>query len=84
MKIQPTIPVNFGIYKGKKPTTYGIKETGIINGKKLDVYTAYENGKIKHKLYYFYDSAGNWIKSKLKYFDENGEQKEIRSKNYGK
>lgn len=80
MKIQPTNPINFGIYQGTKLTRYGKRDTGIINGKKLDIYTAYENGKVKHKLYYLYDNAGNWIKSKLKYFNDFGELKTIRSK----
>lgn len=83
MKLQPTNPINFGIYQGTKFTRYGKRDTGIINGNKLDIYTAYEEGKVKHKLYYLYDSAGNWIKSKLKYFDDFGELKTIRSKKNG-
>ena len=84
MKLQPTNPVNFGIYQQTKITRYGKIDKGIINGKKLDIYTSYENGKVKHRLYYLTDLAGNWIKSKLKYFDDKGELKTIRSTNYGK
>ena len=84
MQIQPTNPVNFGIYKGTKPTRYGRIDTGIINGKKLDIYYSYENRQIKHKLYYLTDNIGNWIKSKLIYFDDKGERKVIRSTPNGK
>lgn len=79
MNIQPTLPVNFGIYKGTKPTRYGKIDTGLFKGNKIDVYYSYENNKIKHKLYYVTDSLGNWIKSKLIYFDDFGEKKVIKS-----
>ena len=50
-----------------------IKDTGFINGKKLEIYSAYSReGKLLHKLYYLADTVGNWIKSKLKYYDEQG------------
>ena len=77
--IQPNSPT-FGIYQVTKVTHYGHRDTGILRGYKLDIYTAKENGKLKHKLYYLSDSVGNWIKSKLVIFNKNSKQI-IRSEN---
>ena len=58
----------------EKLRDYGkvIKDVGYINDKKLEIYSAYSReGKLLHKLYYLADSVGNWIKSKLKYYDEH-------------
>lgn len=90
LKIQ-TIPTTnisktppFKCHKGttEKIRDYGkvIKDTGIINGKRLDIYSAYDlEGNLIHKLYYLADSVGNWIKSKLKYYENGKVVKEVRS-----
>ena len=90
MKIQPIPTTNisktppFKCHKGttEKLRDYGkvIKDTGVFNNKKLDIYSAYNNqGEIVHKLYYLSDSLGNWLKSKLKYYENGKVVKEIRS-----
>lgn len=82
MKIQP---ITFKCHQGttEKLRDYGkvIKDTGFIYGKKLEIYSAYSReGKLVHKLYYLADSLGNWIKSKLKYYGNDGRcYKTIRS-----
>lgn len=83
MRIQPIQQNNtsFGIYKVTKMTSYGNRVTGLINGYKLDVYTAKEDGELIHKLYYLTDKAGNWIKSKLKYYKGGSVVKVINSEN---
>ena len=90
MKIQP-IPTTsisktppFKCHQGttEKLRDYGkvIKDTGFINGKKLEIYSAYsKEGKLLHKLYYLADSVGNWLKSKLKYYENGKVVKTIRS-----
>lgn len=77
MKIQPINNINFKCHQGttEKLRDYGkvIKDTGIINGKRLEIYSAYSReGKLIHKLYYLADGLGNWIKSKLKFYDNYG------------
>lgn len=85
MYVQGVISPTFNCHKKSAEylRDYGkvIKDTGFINGKKLEIYSAYSHeGKIIHKLYYLADNVGNWIKSKLKYFDEQGKcYKTIRS-----
>lgn len=86
MKVQPIdIPPPFKCHQESKEMLrdYGkvIKDTGFIYGKKLEIYSAYSReGKLLHKLYYLADSLGNWLKSKLKYYDESGKCfKTIRS-----
>lgn len=74
MKIQP---VSFKCHTNttERLRDYGkvIQDTGIFKGYKLDIYSAYSReGKLLHKLYYLSDIVGNWIKSKLKYYDESG------------
>ena len=87
MNIQP---ITFKCHQGttEKLRDYGkvIKDTGFINGKKLEIYSAYSReGKLLHKLYYLADAVGNWIKSKLKYYDETGNcYKTVRSETLGK
>lgn len=82
MNIQP---ISFKCHKDSREMLrdYGkvIKDTGIINNKRLEIYSAYSReGKLIHKLYYLADSVGNWIKSKLKYYDNNGKcYKTLRS-----
>lgn len=84
MKIQPTNNIVFKCHKSsvEKIRDFGkvIKDTGIINGKRLDIYSAYDlEGNLIHKLYYLADSVGNWIKSKLKYYENGKVVKEVRS-----
>ena len=85
MNVQPIDNIKFKCHKGttEKLRDYGkvIKDTGFINNKKLEIYSAYSHeGKLLHKLYYLADAVGNWIKSKLKYYDENGNcYKTVRS-----
>lgn len=84
MKVQPISSINFQCRKGsvEKIRDFGkvIQETGIINGKKLDIYSAYDKeGNLVHKLYYLADNVGNWIKSKLKYYENGKCYKVLRS-----
>ena len=77
-------PVSFKCHTDTKEMLkpYGkvIKDTGFINGKKLEIYSAYSReGKLIHKLYYLADSVGNWIKSKLVYYQNGKKFKTIRS-----
>lgn len=68
MKIQP-IPKNspsFGIYIKTTPKYYGYITHGVHRGYSIDIYNAYDNGLLRHKLYYVKDVLGNWVKSKLK------------------
>ena len=85
MKVQPIqIPPPFKCHQATTETMkpYGkvIKETGIIKGFKLDVYSAYtREGKLVHKLYYLSDKVGNWVKSKLVYYQNGKKFKTVRS-----
>lgn len=78
-------PVFDGIRQESKEVLreYGkvTRERGFLNDKRLDIYNAYnKEGKLIHKLYYLTDRVGNWIKSKLVYFDDDGKKyKEIIS-----
>ena len=63
-----------------KPYGKVVKDVGIINGKKLEIYSAYtREGKLIHKLYYLSDKVGNWLKSKLVYYQDGKKFKTIRS-----
>lgn len=81
MKIQPVFKnkPSFGIYKTIKATSYGTRQTGVINGFKLDIYTAKENNQITQKLYYLADKSGKWLRSKLVYFENGKKVKVIKS-----
>lgn len=85
MQIQPLRhpspnPISFGIYKITEVKHYGYKDTGFLKNQKLDIYVAKddENG-IKHKLYYLSDKVGNFIKSKLVYFENGKKVQTVRS-----
>lgn len=84
-KPNPPQPVFKGIRQGSKDymRDYGkvTRERGFFNGKRLDVYSAYDKeGKLVNKLYYLADNVGNWLKSKLVYFDKDGKKyKQITS-----
>ena len=69
MKVGAVSNINFGIYKGTRQTYYGFVDSGVYRDKIIDIYHAfYEDGTLKHKLYYVTDLARKWIKSKLKFF----------------
>ena len=77
--------ISFGIYKQTKISDSGyrkvVRDIGIVNNKKIDIYNAYEDGTLVHKLYYLSDLVGNWIKSKLKYITNGKVSKTVRSEN---
>ena len=81
----PNQPVFKGIRQGSKDymREYGkvTRERGFFKGKRLDVYSAYDKeGNLVNKLYYLADNVGNWLKSKLVYFDKDGKKyKQITS-----
>jgi hypothetical protein len=81
VKPRPIDSVNFGIYLKTRKTSYGQCDYGIYKNKNIEIYTAKENGKLIHKLFYVSDAVRNFIKSKLIYF-ENGIKKVLRC--YGK
>ena len=75
--IQPN-PVTFGIYKNTRITGYGQCDYGVYKNHNIEIYTAKENNKLIHKLFYVSDAVRNFIKSKLIYF-ENGIKRVVRS-----
>ena len=83
MRIEPiTTPFKCHMSTNESLRDYGkvIKDSGVINGFKLDIYSAYtREGKVIHKLYYLSDAVGNWVKSKLVYFQDGKKYKTIRS-----
>lgn len=86
MRIKPlnTYNSSFGIYLKTKPTRYGHVTSGKFKGNNIDVYTAYENGYLRHKLYYVKNAAGNWLKSKLKFYYKGEYVGQARAENVGK
>lgn len=60
----------FGIYINTKPTWYGYVTEGKYKGHTIDVYTAFENNKIRHKLFYVIDAANKWLKTKLIFYKD--------------
>ena len=81
MKIQPTNQNFNGIYKFTKSTSYGKRIHGESRGYDLDVYVK-ENKvskNIEHKLYCIFKDD-KWIKSYLRFFNNDKLCKEIRSK----
>ena len=75
MKVSP-----IKIYKQTIITRYGRRISGSSRGYEYDVFIKEDNGQIEHKLYYV-RKAGEWIKSRLLYFSNNKQYKEIRSQN---
>lgn len=82
MKPNPISPVSFGIYLRTRKTSYGQCDYGIYKNNNIEIYTAKENGKLIHKLFYVSDAVRNFIKSKLIYF-ENGIKKIVRGSGKG-
>jgi hypothetical protein len=74
--IQPN-PITFGIYLKTRKTGYGQCDYGVYKNHNIEIYTAKENNKLIHKLFYVSDAVRNFIKSKLIYF-ENGIKKVVR------
>lgn len=79
-----------GIYQGTTVKIYPQNRKTVINhgiykGANIDVYSIYEDNKLKNKLYYVTDALG-WFKSKLKYFKgkkcENVINSERKEKTY--
>ena len=54
---------------------------GIYKGYNIDIYTSFNNGFICHKLFYVKNNVGEWIKSKLIYFENNKIIKKVISEN---
>ena len=74
MKIKPLNTYNptFGIYLKTIPKPYGHIVHGSYKGNIIDVHNAFndDNGLLRHKLYYVKNAAGNWLKSKLKFYKD--------------
>lgn len=60
----------FGIYVKTKPMWYGYVTEGKYKGHTIDVYTAFENNKIRHKLFYVTDAVNKWLKTKLIFYKD--------------
>ena len=78
MRIDTSSQISFGIYKNTRVTSYGQCVSGVFRNKNIEIYSAKEDGRLIHKLFYVSDSVRNFIKSKLIYF-ENGNKKIVRS-----
>lgn len=72
--------ISFGIYKQTKPTSYGKRISGLYKDYEIDVYIAEKAGKLQHKLYYV-RKCGEWLKSKLVYFENGIKSKVVHSQN---
>ena len=75
---------SFKCHKGttERIRDYGkvIQDTGFFKGNQLDIYSVYDKeGSLMYKLCYLSDSVGNWLKSKLEYYENGKVVKEIRS-----
>lgn len=73
-------PVSFGMKFKTIPTSYGKRISGSARGYDYDVFVKEANGQIVHKLYYV-KKAGQWIKSRLLYFVDNKQVKEVKCQN---
>lgn len=82
----PSYNISMGLNRVPTKRTYYLKNSFIENDIiKLKEHTIlisknYPEGKLSSTLFYVKDKYNNWVKSKLKYF-ENGVQKIIRSEN---
>lgn len=86
MKIQPiqpqmTFQMKWSSHTHKTIDGYVSKFDEIIldNGKILRINTESRNGVKETKLQYLVNSAGEWIKSKLRYFSDNKVYKTLES-----
>lgn len=84
MEIQPTSNINFGVLTHTKTSKYAYKcyidkFYGTYKGHDLFVQRNYINNKLCSTLISI-KKAGEWVKSKLKYFDNGRQTKILRSK----
>ena len=74
MKIQPVESPNFGLVRQTQirytaPYTKVITDTvKLANGKKVLFAKTYSGNTLESKLSYLKDAAGQWVKSKLRYY----------------
>lgn len=74
MKIQPVESPNFGLVRQTQirytaPYTKVITDTvKLANGKKVIFASTYSGNTLESKLTYLKDAAGQWVKSKLRYY----------------
>ena len=86
MNIQPiNEPVTFGVYKKTKLSRYAYKcyierDYGEFKGYELAVQRNYLNGQLASTLISI-KKAGEWVKSKLKYFSNGRKTKVLRGQN---
>ena len=65
---------SFGIYLKTVKKPYGYMTQGKYKGHIIDIYSSFDgNNLLKHKLFYVRNAAGNWIKSKLNFYN-NGKK----------
>ena len=69
-------PISFGIYKGSEAKHYGTYMWGKWKDYKIEIYDAYVN---KQKLIYISDRLNRFLKSKLIYFDKEGNRQHLKS-----
>ena len=69
MKINP---IQIRVYKTIDGYTQVIDKKILSNGKEMRIYTEYKNGIKETSMQYLLDNMGNWLKSKLKYYDIKG------------
>lgn len=87
MKIQPTQSPNFGLNVTRKirfdsNTLKRVVDTvHFNNGKKLIITKAYDCNTLVSKLQYLKNEAGDWVRSKLRYYKGRQVIKEMRSYN---
>lgn len=89
MKIEPIPPASpaFGLNRQTSIRYIAPDRKRIIdniyltNGKKLMIAKEYHRDNLAVKLYYLKDAAGNWIKSKLDYFEQGKVTKTLFSTN---
>ena len=74
MKIQPTQSPNFGLNVTRKIRFDSAQLKRVVdtvhleNGKKLIITKAYDCNTLCYKLQYLKDKAGDWVRSKLRYY----------------
>lgn len=74
-------PVSFTVkYQKTIPTSYGKHIVGHSRGFDYDIYIKGDKEHTEHKLYYV-RKAGEWIKSRLLFFENNKLVKEVKSRN---
>lgn len=87
MKIQPTQSPNFGLNVTRKIRFDSAQLKRVVdtvhleNGKKLIITKAYDCNTLCYKLQYLKDKAGDWVRSKLRYYKGRQVIKEMRSYN---